>query len=75
MMAGRLDASVQRGNKSSRVMIHFEDGAAHVTSDDILTPAIHLWRARRALKRAGLKPMGLSVTLRLGRLPRVWARL
>ncbi|MEQ8316378.1 MAG: hypothetical protein RIE77_10920 [Phycisphaerales bacterium] len=74
-MAGRLDARVRRGEKSSRLTIRFEDGAAHVTSDDVVTPALQLWRARRALKRAGARPVGLPVTLKLGSLPRLKATL
>ncbi|MEQ9097189.1 MAG: hypothetical protein RIE32_13110 [Phycisphaerales bacterium] len=66
---------MRRGEKTSRLTVRFEQGAVHVSSDDVLTPAIQLWRARRAMRRAGARPAGVPITLSLGRLPRIRSRV
>ena len=70
MMGGGLTARVGT-LQTSTLVVRMDDGVIHVRSNDVLRPALELWKLRRALAGIGVRtpPGGPRVRVKLGRLP------
>lgn len=66
-MAGGLRATVRQ----TRFDVTLSDDRILVRSGRVVAPAIHLFKLRRALRRARLPQPLLPVALSLGRLPTI----